>query len=149
MHDHDHEQTTSGSLRPKAARLEEPESDVRRPGGAVRAAGTPPGPPGSSACSAPPGTAASPPVLARRIVSPVHDVDLLGRSALDPDVRTDMEARLGHDFGDVRVHDDAAAARLGAARSTRTPTRSGPTSSFQRDRYDPQPPRAGPRWPTS
>ena len=39
--------------------------------------------------------------------SPVHDVVSSGGRALDPDVRADMEGRLGHDFGDVRVHDDA------------------------------------------
>ena len=43
--------------------------------------------------------------------SPVHGVvNSGGGTPLAPDVRTDMEARLGgHDFGDVRVHTDGAA----------------------------------------
>ena len=42
--------------------------------------------------------------------SPVHDViSSGGGQPLDPGVRADMEARLGHDFGDVRVHHDARA----------------------------------------
>jgi hypothetical protein len=43
--------------------------------------------------------------------SPVLDV--VGRGGgqpLDHDVRTEMEGRLGHDFSDVRVHTDGAAA---------------------------------------
>ena len=38
--------------------------------------------------------------------SPVHDVISSGGRPLEPEVRTDMEARMGHDFSDVRVHDD-------------------------------------------
>ncbi|MFC4555544.1 DUF4157 domain-containing protein [Georgenia faecalis] len=42
--------------------------------------------------------------------SPVLDVVGSGRgSALPAEVRAEMETRLGHDFSDVRVHDDAAA----------------------------------------
>jgi Domain of unknown function (DUF4157) len=41
--------------------------------------------------------------------SPVEDVVSSGGEPLADDVRSDMEARLGHDFGDVRVHRDAAA----------------------------------------
>ena len=37
------------------------------------------------------------------------DVVSSGGSPLEPAVRTDMESRLGHDFGDVQVHTDAAA----------------------------------------
>ena len=42
--------------------------------------------------------------------SPVLDV--VGRGGgrpLEPELRSDMEQRLGHDFGDVRVHSDGAA----------------------------------------
>jgi hypothetical protein len=42
--------------------------------------------------------------------SPVHDVVSSPGSRLDPTTRTDMEAALGHDFGDVQVHTDGAAA---------------------------------------
>jgi len=42
--------------------------------------------------------------------SPVHEVLRSGGGRpLEPEVRADMESRLGHDFGDVRVHDDARA----------------------------------------
>src|SRR6478609_3312727 len=41
--------------------------------------------------------------------SPVLDVVSRAGRPLEPDVRGDMEMRLSHDFGDVRVHDDAAA----------------------------------------
>jgi hypothetical protein len=40
----------------------------------------------------------------------VHEVLSTPGSALDPGLRTDMERRLGHDFGDVRVHADSRAA---------------------------------------
>lgn len=41
--------------------------------------------------------------------SSVHDVLRGGGRPLDTGTRTDMEARLGADFSDVRVHDDSAA----------------------------------------
>ncbi|WAL95138.1 DUF4157 domain-containing protein [Streptomyces sp. Je 1-369] len=41
--------------------------------------------------------------------SSVHDVLRGGGRPLDAGTRTDMEARLGADFSDVRVHDDSAA----------------------------------------
>ncbi|MGW8352327.1 eCIS core domain-containing protein [Streptomyces wedmorensis] len=41
--------------------------------------------------------------------SAVHDVLRSGGRALDEATRTDMEARLGADFSDVRIHDDSAA----------------------------------------
>jgi len=41
--------------------------------------------------------------------SPVKDVIRSDGAPLDAETRSDMEARLGHDFGDVRVHTDAQA----------------------------------------
>lgn len=41
--------------------------------------------------------------------SAVHDVLRAPGRPLDDAVRTDMEARLGADFSDVRIHDDSAA----------------------------------------
>lgn len=49
--------------------------------------------------------------------SPVHDVVNSSGSQLDPGVRADMEAATGHDYGDVQVHTDGAAAA--SARSVR------------------------------
>jgi hypothetical protein len=45
----------------------------------------------------------------------VHDVLGSSGAALPGEVRTDMEARLGHDFADVRVHTDSRAAESAAA----------------------------------
>ncbi|MGW5151854.1 eCIS core domain-containing protein [Rhodococcus koreensis] len=68
--------------------------------------------------------------------SPVHDVvGSVGRP-LEPDVRVDMESRMGHDFGDVRVHDDAAADHSAKAVNAHAYT-VGSDITFQRDAYDP------------
>jgi hypothetical protein len=42
--------------------------------------------------------------------SPVHDVVSSSGRPLDPGVRSSMESTLGHDFSDVQVHNDGAAA---------------------------------------
>ena len=68
--------------------------------------------------------------------SPVHDVVASGGRPLDPEVREDMEGRLGHDFGDVRVHDDGSAHE--SARSVNANAYTvGSDIVFQRDQYDP------------
>ena len=68
--------------------------------------------------------------------SPVHDVVSSGGRPLEPEVRSDMEARLGHDFSDVRVHDDSAAADSATAVNAHAYT-VGSNVVFQRDKYDP------------
>lgn len=69
--------------------------------------------------------------------SPVHDVISSGGGRpLTPDVRTDMETRLGHDFGDVRVHNDSAAHESAKSVSAQAYT-VGSNVVFQRDTYDP------------
>jgi hypothetical protein len=68
--------------------------------------------------------------------SPVHDVISSSGRPLDSAVRTDMEQRLGHDFSDVRVHDDSAAAASAQAVNAHAYT-VGSNIVFQRDRYDP------------
>lgn len=68
--------------------------------------------------------------------SPVHSVINAGGRPLEPDVRQDMEARLGHDFSDVRVHDDSAAAASAQAVNAHAYT-VGSNIVFQRNRYDP------------
>jgi Domain of unknown function (DUF4157) len=68
--------------------------------------------------------------------SPVHDVINSGGRPLDHEVRTDMEQRLGHDFSNVRVHDDSAAAASAQAVNAHAYT-VGSNIVFQRDRYDP------------
>ena len=68
--------------------------------------------------------------------SPVHDVISSGGRALDPDVRADMEGRMGHDFSDVRVHDDSSAAASATAVNAHAYT-VGSNIVFQRDQFDP------------
>ena len=68
--------------------------------------------------------------------SPVLDVVESGGSPLEPAVRTDMESRLGHDFGDVRVHTDAAAHASAKSVGAHAYT-VGNNVVFQRDAYDP------------
>lgn len=68
--------------------------------------------------------------------SPVHDVVGSGGQPLDADTRTDMESRLGHDFGDVRVHTDGAAHDSAVAVGAHAYT-VGSDVVFRRDRYDP------------
>ena len=68
--------------------------------------------------------------------SPVHEVIGSRGRPLDSDVRTDMEQRLGHDFGDVRIHNDSAAAASAQAVNAHAYT-AGSNIVFQRDRYDP------------
>jgi len=68
--------------------------------------------------------------------SPVLDVVSSGGSPLEPAVRTDMESRLGHDFGDVKVHTDAAAHASAKSVGAHAYT-VGNNVVFQRDAYDP------------
>ena len=68
--------------------------------------------------------------------SPVLDVVGSDGAPLEPAVRTDMEARLGHDFGDVKVHTDAAAHDSAASVGAHAYT-VGNNVVFQRDAYDP------------
>jgi hypothetical protein len=68
--------------------------------------------------------------------SPVLDVVASGGSPLEPAVRTDMESRLGHDFGDVKVHTDAAAHDSAKSVGAHAYT-VGNNVVFQRDAYDP------------
>lgn len=69
--------------------------------------------------------------------SPVLDVvGSSGGAPLDNDTRTDMESRLGHDFGDVRVHTDSRAHDSAQAVNAHAYT-VGSNLVFQRDKYDP------------
>ncbi len=52
----------------------------------------------------------------------VHDVLVTAGRPLDGDARADMESRFGHDFGRVRVHDDANAAVSAGAVAARAYT---------------------------
>ena len=69
--------------------------------------------------------------------SPVHDiVNSGGGGPLAPDVQEEMQGRLGHDFSDVRVHNDSQAHE--SARSVNAHAYTvGSNVVFQRDKYDP------------
>jgi hypothetical protein len=135
MRAHDSDHGYESELRPKASRLEEPESalamraalsgrlDVAGPAGLVglqRAAG-------NSGASA----------LMDEERSPVHDVVASGGSPLPADVRADMEGRFGQDFGDVRMHNDGAAHDSAKSVNAQAYT-VGSNIVFQRDTYDPE-----------
>jgi Domain of unknown function (DUF4157) len=80
------------------------------------------------------GNAATAGLMAR---SPVLDVVGSGGGApLDPDTRAEMETRLGHGFGDVRVHTDGRAHDSAVAVDAHAYT-VGTDIVFQRDAYDP------------
>ncbi|MFE2287966.1 DUF4157 domain-containing protein [Streptomyces sp. NPDC059443] len=102
--------------------------DVMGPGGLVRLQQTV----GNSGATA---------AVQRSAAHPAHPVHEVvgsgGGRALDPEVRTDMESRLGHDFGDVRVHTDAAAHESAAAVDAHAYT-VGSDVVFQRGAYDPE-----------
>ncbi|MGH3822376.1 MAG: DUF4157 domain-containing protein [Pseudonocardiaceae bacterium] len=134
VHDHERDHVCGGSLRPKAARLEEPESALQ-----MRAAlsgrldaVTPQGVLGLQRTVGNAGTAA----LLEEERSPVHDVISGSGEPLAHDVREDMEGRLGHDFQDVRVHSDETADA--SARSVNANAYTvGSHIVFQRSAFDP------------
>ncbi len=133
MHTHDHD--FEDSLRPKAARLEnQPPSHALRAAAAgrrdvldgagildlQRAVG-------NSGVGA----------MIEQERSPVHDVvNSGGGSPLPTDVRAEMQGRLGHDFTDVRVHNDSRAHESAQAVNAHAYT-VGSNVVFQRDKYDP------------
>jgi Domain of unknown function (DUF4157) len=135
MRAHDYDRDGSGSLRPRAARVDGPDTglaaraalagrwDVVRADGLAdlqRAVGNQ-------------GVATA----LQEEISPVHDVvNSGGGQPLDADVRSDMEARLGHDFGNVRVHTDGRAEESAKAVNAHAYT-VGSNIVFQRDQYDP------------
>jgi len=134
MYEHDHSYDSDASLRPKSSRLNDSESalamnavlsgrlDVAGPAGVVglqRAAGNA-------------GTAA----LLEEVRSPVHDVVGSGGTPLEPGLRVDMEGRFGHDFGDVRIHNDAAAHHSAKSVNAQAFT-VGSDIVFQSGNYDP------------
>jgi Domain of unknown function (DUF4157) len=133
-HDHDHDE--SASLRPRSARLGGP---ARSPVTEAAAAGRwdAVGVGGVLDLQRLAGNQGVTAALQDEEASPVHDViNSGGGQPLDLGVRADMEARLGHDFGDVRVHHDARAEDSARAVNAHAYT-VGPDIVFQRDRYDP------------
>lgn len=135
MRTHDHDFDGSRELRPKAARiaLEDPGLTYR-----AAAAGRTDvlGPAGLLDLQRAVGNAGVGTLVSQEERSPVLDVvNSGGGSPMDADTRADMEARLGHDFGDVRVHTDSAAHESARAVNAHAYT-VGSNVVFQRDKYD-------------
>jgi len=134
MHRHDTEPGET-SLRPKAARLD-PEPDSRLFDAAATGRRDALGPQALLGLQRAVGNAGTAGLMQEER-SPVLDVvGSGGGSPLAPDVREDMESRLGHDFSDVRVHHDAAAHDSAKAVNAHAYT-VGSNVVFQRDAYDP------------
>jgi len=134
MHSHEHDIDAAVSLRPKAARLTEAAPLAARAAAEGRwdAVGTA----GMAQLQRAAGNAGVSSALAEDDRSPVHDVVSSGGRPLDGDVRADMEARLGHDFGDVRVHDDSRAHDSAVSVNANAYT-VGSDIVFASGRYDP------------
>jgi uncharacterized protein DUF4157 len=135
MRAHDHDFDSGRELRPKAARI-----DVEDPSLTYRAAAAGRtdvlGPAGLLGLQRAVGNAGVT-SLVEEERSPVLDVVGSGGGApLDTDTRMDMESRLGHDFGDVRVHNNSRAHDSAAAVNAHAYT-VGSNIVFQRDKYDP------------
>jgi hypothetical protein len=133
MRSHDHDHLDGESLRPKGARLDErPEPLLWEAAAAGRSDVV-----GREGMLRLQRTVGNGGVQRLAEESPVLDVVSSGAGRpLDEPVRTDMETRLGADFGDVRVHTDDRAHE--SARSVNAHAYTvGSNVVFQRDRYDP------------
>ncbi|MGH3754327.1 MAG: DUF4157 domain-containing protein [Pseudonocardiaceae bacterium] len=132
---HQHDLDDSRDVRPKADRIESGNAGL-----AYRAAAAGRtdvlGPVGLLHMQRAVGNAGVGGLVSEKERSPVLDVVASGGSPLDAATRADMEGRLGHDFGDVRVHTDARA--HDSARSVNAHAYTvGSNVVFQRDQYDP------------
>lgn len=138
MHDHLHDELTD-PLRPRADRAEDHHdtTGLAAASGRVEVLGAR----GTLDLQRLAGNAAVAQLLAddeERAEDASAVTDVIGSAGrpLEPEVRTDMESRLGADFGDVRIHDDAAATDSARAVQAHAYT-VGSDVVFQRDRYDP------------
>jgi hypothetical protein len=138
MRSHDQQHGETESLRPKSARVDESaDADVWHAAAEGRTDVL--GPEGLLRLQRAVGNAGTSSLI-EEDRSPVLDVVSSGSGRpLDEPVKAEMEARLGHDFGDVRVHTDAAADA--SARSVHAHAYTvGSNIVFQRDKYEPDSP---------
>jgi hypothetical protein len=136
MRSHNHDIDGGRDLRPKAVRLEleDPSLTYRA---AVSGRTDVLGPAGLLGLQRAIGNSGVGALVSDEERSPVLDVvGSGGGSPLDVDTRTGMESRLGHDFGDVRVHTDSRAHDSATAVNAHAYT-VGSNVVFQRDKYDP------------
>jgi hypothetical protein len=133
MHEHDHEHLDTDTAAAPRARSDAP--DARIVEAAVAGRTEVLGSAGVLGLQRVAGNAATSSALEEDGTG-VRDVVSGSGQPLDDHVRTDMEARLGHDFGDVRVHTgdtaDASARSVSAHAYT-----VGADIVFQRGAYDP------------
>jgi len=134
MHSHEHDVDAAVSLRPKGSRLTDAAPLAARAAAEGRWDAVGAG--GLAHLQRTAGNAGVSAALADEERSPVHDVISSGGRPLDTDTRADMETRLGHDFGDVRVHDDSRAHDSAVSVNANAYT-VGSNIVFQRDRFDP------------
>ncbi|MFF1614383.1 DUF4157 domain-containing protein [Amycolatopsis sp. NPDC058278] len=135
MRGQSHDNDLDPVLRPKGDRIERDDHDLL---GRAAAAGRTDvlGPAGMLGLQRAVGNAGTS-SLVEEERSPVHDVvGSGGGSPLDTATRADMETRFGHDFGDVRVHTDAAAHDSAKSVNAQAYT-VGSNIVFQRDKFDP------------
>lgn len=135
QHSHSHELDEGRELRPKADRIESEDSGLMYRAAAAGRTDVL-GPAGMLGLQRAVGNAGVAGVVEEER-SPVLDVVGSGGGApLDRDTRSDMESRLGHDFGDVRIHTDSRAHESATAVNAHAYT-VGSNVVFQRDKYDP------------
>lgn len=133
MRAHDSDHGYQNELRPKASRMEEPDSVAMRAAlsGRLDVAGTA-GLVGLQRAAGNAGASA----LVDEERSPVHEVIGSGGTPLPVELRTDMEGRFGQDFGDVRVHNDGAAHDSAKSVNAQAYT-VGSNIVFQSGKYEP------------
>lgn len=134
MHRHDHEHTEAEQDAAARNRVEAPDPLLMKAAAAGRTDVL--GARGMTALQRAAGNGATASVAAEEERSPVLDVLSSGGQSLDDPVRADMEARMGHDFGDVRVHTGDAADKSAKSVSAHAYT-VGSNIVFQRGTYDP------------
>lgn len=136
MRSHNHDLDDGRGLRPKADRIESEDAGLMYRAAAAGRTDVL-GPAGLLGLQRAVGNAGVGGLVSEEERSPVLDVvGSGGGSPLDADTRADMESRLGHDFGDVRVHTDSRAHDSARAVNAHAYT-VGSNIVFQRDKYDP------------
>ena len=136
MRAHNHDLDDGRDFRPKADRIESEDAGLMYRAAAAGRTDVL-GPHGLLGLQRAVGNAGVGGLVSEEERSPVLDVvGSGGGSPLDADTRADMESRLGHDFGDVRVHTDSRAHDSARAVNAHAYT-VGSNIVFQRDKYDP------------
>lgn len=134
MHEHTTGALSDAALRPRSARIDDDRPDAALYEAAAAQRTDVLGPGGLLQMQRAIGNAGTAALAEER--SPVLDVIGSGGQSLDTDTRADMEARLGADFSDVRVHTDGAASESAKAVGAHAYT-VGSDVVFQSGRFDP------------